>query len=134
MLGTLDKETAQGIGEFLKQYDPTTLETVDVLSWLYSCLIIHAVCDIDIVGNRLEDWKSKILDQAESLRRDDGGYAKTDEATTGSTYHSFLTMLIYELLGERVPRPGGDPFAQLRDVRDVRPTLRVSGSAVTPQR
>src|SRR5207253_2983707 len=36
----------------------------------------------------------------------DGGYAKNVGAAAGSTYHTFLVGLCYQLLGRDFPRPG----------------------------
>src|SRR5205814_9362155 len=42
----------------------------------------------------------------ESFRAPDGGYGKEPGAVSGSTYHTFLVGLCYELLGRTLPRPG----------------------------
>ena len=41
----------------------------------------------------------------EGFRTADGGYAKTHEGSLGSTYHSFLVVLCYELIGQTLPNP-----------------------------
>jgi len=43
----------------------------------------------------------------ESLRQPDGGYAKTPAGGASSTYHSFLIVLCYELMGREVPNRAG---------------------------
>jgi geranylgeranyl transferase type-2 subunit beta len=40
----------------------------------------------------------------ESFRTSDGGYAKTIGSASGSTYHTFLVALCYQLLGRQLPR------------------------------
>ena len=46
-----------------------------------------------------------IAEQLERVRTADGGYAKTEEGAAGSTYHSFLVALTYELIGKSIPNP-----------------------------
>ena len=52
------------------------------------------------------DWPEQIAEKLEQLRTADGGYAKSPEGAAGSTYHSFLVSLAYELMGQAVPRSG----------------------------
>src|SRR5262249_27840049 len=41
----------------------------------------------------------------ETFHKPDGGYAKATDAASGSTYHTFLVGLCYQLLGRELPRP-----------------------------
>jgi geranylgeranyl transferase type-2 subunit beta len=50
-------------------------------------------------------WNASVAGVLESLRRPDGGYAKTLEGHASSTYQTFLTTLAYELLELPLPEP-----------------------------
>jgi geranylgeranyl transferase type-2 subunit beta len=52
-----------------------------------------------------KDFAAATMRRIEQLRTDDGGYAKSEQGAAGSTYHSFMVSLTYELLGSRTPRP-----------------------------
>src|SRR5262249_1042715 len=47
-----------------------------------------------------------VADTLESVRTADGGYGKAYGAASGSTYHTFLVGLTYELLGRSLPDAG----------------------------
>jgi geranylgeranyl transferase type-2 subunit beta len=59
----------------------------------------------DPFADATPDWIDQIAQVLESVRTSDGGYAKTTEGAAGSTYHSFLVALIYELIGRQIPKP-----------------------------
>ncbi len=104
----LDKMTineATPLASFLSSHDIHRLNVIDLLSWLYSALIVQMSGGEDLISQQNKDWLSQTLKRLESLRRQDGGYAKAEQGAAGSTYHSFLVMLTYQLLGEAIPRP-----------------------------
>jgi geranylgeranyl transferase type-2 subunit beta len=78
---------------------------VDFFSLLYSCLLVQAAAGIDVLADSPADWPDRVAAALESFRTADGGYAKGPGGTAGSTYHSFLVALCYQLLGRTVPRP-----------------------------
>ena len=51
------------------------------------------------------DWPERVAAMLETFRTSDGGYAKTAGAPSGSTYHTFLVGLSYQLLGRAFPDP-----------------------------
>lgn len=104
VLGGLPDDDERLAG-FLRTFDVETLNVIDLLSWLYSALVVQMATGDDLLADRTDDWITRTLDRCERLRRDDGGYAKSAEGAIGSTYHSFLIGLIYELLGRDVPAP-----------------------------
>src|SRR5439155_2401118 len=53
------------------------------------------------------DWPMRVAETLESLRAKDGGYAKAPGAASGSTYHTFLVALCYQMLGKEVPNRDG---------------------------
>lgn len=105
MLDKMRVNAATPLASFLASHDILRLNVIDLLSWLYSALIVQMAGGDDLMSQQKEDWLSQILKQLESLRRQDGGYAKAKQGAAGSTYHSFLVMLTYQLLGEEIPRP-----------------------------
>jgi geranylgeranyl transferase type-2 subunit beta len=78
---------------------------IDFFSLLYSCLLVQAAGGIDVLEGSPSDWPDRVAATLESFRTADGGYAKGPGGVGGSTYHSFLVALCYQLLGRDVPRP-----------------------------
>ncbi|MEZ6129907.1 MAG: prenyltransferase/squalene oxidase repeat-containing protein [Planctomycetaceae bacterium] len=103
--GGLEPDQCSHIAEFLKQHDPLELNVIDLLSWLYSALVVQAAGGMDVLANAAADFPQQIADKLESTRVDDGGYAKSIEGAAGSTYHSFMVSLTYELIGREIPKP-----------------------------
>ena len=50
-------------------------------------------------------FADSVTETLETTRLPDGGYARSTEGASGSTYHSFMVALTYELLGRGLPRP-----------------------------
>lgn len=98
-------DDAKLLADYLKQHDPFSLNVIDLLSWLYSVLVVQASSGIDLLADVAVDFPVLISDKLESTRTADGGYAKSTEGAAGSTYHSFMVALTYELVGQSVPRP-----------------------------
>ena len=105
ILGGMTAGDAERVARFLRPFDPAALDTIDLLSWLYSALVVQAAGGIDLLADRPGDWIDASVAKLEALRRPDGGYAKGAGGAIGSTYHSFLAVLTLELLGRDVPRP-----------------------------
>lgn len=105
VLGGLSSVEAQQIGRFLAGFDWRSLHVVDLMSWLYSTLVTQSYGGPDPLAHEPPDWIDQVVAKLESVRTPDGGYAKSAEGILGSTYHSFLTVMTYELLGRRPPKP-----------------------------
>jgi geranylgeranyl transferase type-2 subunit beta len=103
--GGLSEEDAALTASFLRSHDPQRLHVIDLLSWLYAALVMQTTTGEDLLEGLPSDWPSDTVGRFEKLRRPDGGYAKSEEGALGSTYHSFLVSLLYELLGQEIPRP-----------------------------
>jgi geranylgeranyl transferase type-2 subunit beta len=76
---------------------------IDLLSWLYSFITIQLT---GITSTFAGDAAALIDDLSaalETFRRPDGGYARTHEGGASSTYHTFLAVLCYEMLGRTPP-------------------------------
>jgi len=104
ILGELSSSVCDSVRPFLQGQRPERLNVVDLVSWLYGGLVLQAVDGVDPFADLGEGWMDRVIQNLEALRTNDGGFAKTSEGSAGSTYHSFLVTLIYELLGREVPR------------------------------
>jgi geranylgeranyl transferase type-2 subunit beta len=103
--GGLDEEARDTVSGFLQQFSPVELGVIDLLSWLYSALVVQAAGGRDLLDGHSESFQAQIAAELESTRVADGGYAKSTEGAAGSTYHSFMVALTYELIGTAIPRP-----------------------------
>lgn len=103
--GGLAEEDAALTAAFLRGHDPRRMHVIDLLSWLYSALVVQTTSGDDLLEGLPTDWIERACDGFERLRRPDGGYAKSEEGALGSTYHSFLVSLVYEMLGLEIPKP-----------------------------
>ncbi|MDG1897135.1 MAG: terpene cyclase/mutase family protein [Fuerstiella sp.] len=103
--GGLDATDRDRVSDFLVTQRPTELGVIDLLSWLYSALVVQAAGGADLLSEAPSDFADLIAAKLEATRVEDGGYAKSTEGSAGSTYHSFMVALTYELIGRRPPRP-----------------------------
>lgn len=89
---------------WLKGCDPMRLGVIDLLSWLYSALVVQTAGGEDLLQTAPAAFAEQISQSLEQLRTADGGYAKSAGGALGSTYQSFLVALTYEMLGRKLPR------------------------------
>ncbi len=104
-LGGIDTATAERVAVWLKPNAARSNSVIDVVSWLYSSLVVQSGSGIDLLSDAPADWPDQLATQLERFRKSDGGYAKTAASIAGSTYHSFLVALCYELIGRPLPQP-----------------------------
>ncbi len=104
-LGGIDLATAERVAAWLKPNAARSNSVIDVVSWLYSALVVQSGGGIDLLADAPADWPDQLAAQLERFRMPDGGYAKTAVGVAGSTYHSFLVALCYELIGRPLPQP-----------------------------
>ncbi|MAT16393.1 MAG: geranyl transferase [Planctomyces sp.] len=105
LVSSLTPEIAERAVPFLQHQSPAQMGVVDLVSWLNSALMLQVTTGIDLTTAFSSDLIPQLCGRLESFRRDDGGYAKSDQGAAGSTYQSFLTALCYQFLGQSVPRP-----------------------------
>ena len=103
--GGLTEADCQRLVPFLQQISPFDLGVIDLLSWLYSVLVVQASGGDDLLADSAEEFSQGVAERLEATRLADGGYAKSTEGNAGSTYHSFMISLTYELIGQKLPRP-----------------------------
>lgn len=104
-LGDVPDTARDALAGYVARQSYEQLNAVDLLSWTSTALAVQLMGGGDPLAALPSDWTARVAARIESLRRDDGGYAKSPEGAVGSTYQSFLSMLTYELLGRAVPRP-----------------------------
>lgn len=105
VLGKLEPGPFDRVARYLRQHTRAQLTVIDLVSWLYCALVVQGATGADVLAEFSSDWPGRLADILESFRTADGGYAKTHEGSAGSTYHSFLVALCYELIGRPLPAP-----------------------------
>lgn len=103
ILGGLDGDECVTIGRYVASQSFEKLSIIDVLSWLYTGLVVQLSGGDDPFAGMNRDAIDRIVEKLEGVRTRDGGYAKATEGAAGSTYHSFLVALTYELIGREIP-------------------------------
>ena len=104
VLDVLTETDCQAISRYLRGNSRAQVTVIDLVSWLYCAVIVQASSGIDVLADFDPQWPDRLAETLESFRTRDGGYAKTHEGAAGSTYHSFLVALCYELIGRPLPQ------------------------------
>src|SRR5581483_7732405 len=86
LLGQLDGEPAERAAAFLRRQLAGQAPLVDFLSLLFAAALLKAAADIDVFSQSPAGWRQSVLELFEQFRRPDGGYAKTDDGQSSSTY------------------------------------------------
>lgn len=105
MLGALTPEVAGKAAGYLKDCLSRQASVVDFFSLLYTCVLVQLAGGPDVLAGSPSDWPERVAGMLESFRTPDGGYAKSAGSVSGSTYHTFLVGLTYQLLGGTFPEP-----------------------------
>ncbi|MFQ5734984.1 MAG: prenyltransferase/squalene oxidase repeat-containing protein, partial [Planctomycetaceae bacterium] len=105
ILGGMTPDECERVSGYVRSSRQDRLSVIDLVSWLYSGLAVQLSGGEDPFRDAEPNWLDRIAETLESVRTADGGYAKTTEGAAGSTYHSFLVALTYELIGKPLPRP-----------------------------
>lgn len=105
ILDELDEQSTAGATKFLRANMRTQQSIVDFFSLIYSAALLYALCGIEVFEGADEEWDSNIAKFLNSLRREDGGFAKAQEGHAGSTYHTFLVLLVMQLIGQPIEQP-----------------------------
>ena len=104
-LDALTPARAERSAVFLRDSLTRQASVVDFYSLLYAALLVQAAGGPDVFADSPSDWPERVAATLESFRTADGGYAKAPGHPNGSTYHTFLVGLCYELLARPLPRP-----------------------------
>ncbi len=105
ILGELYGDVAERAEQFLKPQLASHQTIVDFFSLFYAANLLKVASGKDIFADSDPNWPDQVAGFLESLRRPDGGYAKAPEGHAGSTYHSFLVLLVLQLIDRPVPEP-----------------------------
>ena len=106
VLGILNESDCSRVAGYLRSRQRLEVTVIDLVSWLYCALMVQVASGTNVLQEFDRDWPDRLATALESFRTRDGGYAKTHEGAAGSTYHSFLVALCYQLIGRPVPQPG----------------------------
>ena len=105
ILGELYGEPGEKAAGFLRKQLAGHQTIVDFFSLFYAANLLNVSAGIDVFAESDPAWRDKVADFLATLKRDDGGYAKAPEGHAGSTYHTFLVVLVLELLEKEIPNP-----------------------------
>lgn len=106
VLDALQGDTCERAAGFLRQGLTQQASIIDFFSLLYSCFLVQAGGGPDVLAESPPDWPDRVAATLETFRTPDGGYAKAADSPSGSTYHTFLVALSYQLLDRPLPRLG----------------------------
>ncbi len=106
ILGELYGEPAERAAIFLRSQMATHQTIVDFFSLFYAANLLKISSGIDIFSESDPGWPDQIASFMDTLRREDGGYSKAPEGHAGSTYNTFLVILVLQLLERPIPFPG----------------------------
>ena len=105
VLDALTPEICERSAGFLRECLSRQTSVVDFFSFLYACALVQASCGIDVLAGSAVDWPGRVAQMLDTFRTKDHGYNKSPGAASGSTYHTFLVGLCFELLGQSLPHP-----------------------------
>src|SRR6185437_5011309 len=105
LLGELDGEPAERAAAFLKGCMTGQAPIIDFVSLLYGAALLDSAAGIDLFSEAPPAWRGNLATLFEQFRRPDGGYAKTEEGQSSSTYHTFLVVLAQQLIDRPPPGP-----------------------------
>ena len=104
VLDALAGNVAERAVPYLRRSLREQATVIDFFSLLYACALIQVATGIDVLVDSPPDWPDRVAGSLELLRAPDGGYGKSPGSIMGSTYHTFLVGLCYQLLGRAFPR------------------------------
>ncbi|HEY8459247.1 MAG TPA: prenyltransferase/squalene oxidase repeat-containing protein [Blastocatellia bacterium] len=109
LLNALDQSRCRSVAAYLKNAAATRREysLIDLVSWLYSVITVQLIGKLPPFAGDADVFADEVTASLETFRRPDGGYARTREGGVGSSYHTFLAALCYELLGRSLPDASG---------------------------
>lgn len=105
ILGQLYGTPAEQAGHFLAAQMQRHQSIVDFFSLFYSASLLQVSAGIDLFSDSQADWRDRTAAFLNALRRDDGGFAKAAEGRQSSTYHTFLVMLVMQLIDRPIEKP-----------------------------
>jgi geranylgeranyl transferase type-2 subunit beta len=104
LLDALSKEICTSASRYLRASLTQRTSVVDFFSFLYAAMLAEIGGGPSVFADSSAGWDIRVADMLETFRTPDGGYAKNAGNTAGSTYHTFLVCLCYQLLGLPLPK------------------------------
>jgi len=105
MTGELHGPLAERAAAFLKGKLSSEAPIIDFLSLVYGAMLLETSAGIDIFADSHPQWREQVSTALERYRRPDGGYAKTAEGQSSSTYNTFLFVICNQLIGRPIVDP-----------------------------
>jgi geranylgeranyl transferase type-2 subunit beta len=105
VLQHLESAVCAQSANYLQSLRPRPTTPIDVFSFLVAAALVRVGGGPDVLAESGEDWPDRVAATLEPLRRPDGGYARSPDGMTGSTYTTFLVALAHELVGRTVANP-----------------------------
>jgi geranylgeranyl transferase type-2 subunit beta len=104
LLNALNESRSQQVAHYLKTVAAKQqYSLIDLVSWFYSFITVQMTGNTSSFANDDYLLIADLSTALETFRRSDGGYARTHEGGSSSTYHTFLAVLCYEMLGRTPP-------------------------------
>ncbi|WP_449369391.1 prenyltransferase/squalene oxidase repeat-containing protein [Tuwongella immobilis] len=103
MLQSLDMDRCTRTANFLTQRIQQPASAIDLFSFLVSSVLVTLGGGTDVLAAAPADWRDRVSATLEAHRTPDGGYAKLPNSPSGSTYHTFLIALAYQILERPLP-------------------------------
>jgi geranylgeranyl transferase type-2 subunit beta len=105
VLDALTPEIVERAAGYLRTSLREQASVVDFFSLLYAILLVQTAGGPDVLADSPADWPQRVAATLDTFRTADGGYGKVPGSSAGSTYHTFLVGLCYQVLGRELPRP-----------------------------
>ncbi|MEM8946891.1 MAG: prenyltransferase/squalene oxidase repeat-containing protein [Planctomycetota bacterium] len=118
ILGCEDQTVTLQAADYLRGQLQRSVSVIDLISLVFAARLLESWTGEEVFASATPEWQQSVAGLLESLRRPDGGYAKTDEGRASSTYQTFLIALTYELLDQTLPQPAAAANFLLGQQRD----------------
>jgi geranylgeranyl transferase type-2 subunit beta len=105
VLDALTPDVGERAAGYLRSQMTAQTSVVDFFSFLTGVAILRLAGGPDVLDGAAADWPDRVVEMLGRFRTPDGGYNKVPGATSGSTYHTFLVGLCFELLERPIPSP-----------------------------
>lgn len=105
ILDALTPEVGHAAAAFLRTRLERREGIVDLISLIFGAAICEMAVGAEVIGDDDSRWVDNVAGLLESLRTEDGGFAKSPEGRAGSTYQTFLSVLCLELMGKQPQNP-----------------------------
>ncbi|MCO8125463.1 terpene cyclase/mutase family protein [Stieleria sp. TO1_6] len=105
ILDALTPAVGNAAAAFLKTRLDKREGIIDLISLIFAAAICEMAVGAVVIDDDNTHWADNVAALLESLRTDDGGFAKSIDGRAGSTYQTFLSVLCLELMGRQPQNP-----------------------------